>query len=642
MDAASLTQALPAQAAKTSSAAGKPGNASKAEGFDNTLKQLQSSADESKKDTEATPEGLIAQATVLDLVLNALPKQDNASIDAGTPEGTPLVDSKVIAANLPAVTQAFGEVFGTQSGQVALDSADSGSGVNQSKAVQVDLTDKRAGKLQLTDGQAQQIAELLSEPDLKQDEVKSKALKILGQDVCNAEPKVMMPKCGTQSDFPDGDPLTNLLKNKKSENGGQVVKVNPENVTPVSNLPQPAGVNVTGSDTKVPDFKVVHEHKDGGSWDLTESKSNSGSVTVVSNSNVPSSGTATPTEAGTNLTQTLQAMKAELVVSASQLTAANAPAPQVSGETLAAIVESGRANSLNSKSEAVLTSKTVHSLVMNGEGKSKAVLGTENMPKVEVPAQPATPQVAKNPEVDATAKAPVTTEQTVDEPKDAKSSKSKAEAIKDSQSTDVQPKTASKVAVGPSERTILQEAEPDEKKPAVDDLFGKPTHAVIHQPISKADAVIATDTQKPLLDAKVLQETIDKITDMVAANRPGTVTLKLHPEDLGTVDVTVKQIGNRTDVQVAASDDRVRTALQSHRTDLMQSLQTKGVEVGTVSLATNTGDLNPGHSQQQSSQATRQEFEQSANLRAFSTPAPVSVPQGTLTYGSMTTVDYTA
>lgn len=88
--------------------------------------------------------------------------------------------------------------------------------------------------------------------------------------------------------------------------------------------------------------------------------------------------------------------------------------------------------------------------------------------------------------------------------------------------------------------------------------------------------------EKPL-DTKttraVLRQVETAFRDLISARRPGTVTVKLTPEDLGVVTLTIATKGNVVEAEAIASNPSVREALANHRSDLVQTVESKGFSI---------------------------------------------------------------
>ena len=85
---------------------------------------------------------------------------------------------------------------------------------------------------------------------------------------------------------------------------------------------------------------------------------------------------------------------------------------------------------------------------------------------------------------------------------------------------------------------------------------------------------------RPLLDRHlIVRQVAERIESLVAARPKDGVTIHLEPRDLGTVTLVVKGVVSALDVQVTASDERVRKDLDASRPELVQALAPRGIEL---------------------------------------------------------------
>jgi|GEM_PF-3356412 len=143
-------------------------------------------------------------------------------------------------------------------------------------------------------------------------------------------------------------------------------------------------------------------------------------------------------------------------------------------------------------------------------------------------------------------------------------------------------------------------------------------------PTRAAFVAPAKEIQDP---APLMRQIMDRIETMAEARPGGNVTIRLHPEDMGIVTVTLRQVGGRTEAEMSASHDPVRAALEANKGQLIQHAEQRGVNLGSVNV-TATGatasTLAGGHGQSGSpeSQPNPQDAARLAHL-AQGTAAPV-------------------
>jgi len=98
-------------------------------------------------------------------------------------------------------------------------------------------------------------------------------------------------------------------------------------------------------------------------------------------------------------------------------------------------------------------------------------------------------------------------------------------------------------------------------------------------------------SDRPEIDRHlVVRQVAERIENMVAARPRDGVTIHLEPRDLGTVTLVVKGLSSALDVQVSASDARVREGLEASRNDLAQALAPRGIELRDVRIVTSSSN----------------------------------------------------
>lgn len=106
----------------------------------------------------------------------------------------------------------------------------------------------------------------------------------------------------------------------------------------------------------------------------------------------------------------------------------------------------------------------------------------------------------------------------------------------------------------------------------------------------------------------VVKQVADKLHMLAAARPRNGVTIHLNPQDLGSITVVVKSIGRVVDTQLAASDPRVREALDQNQTRLIEAMDSRGFHLQTVTVSQQSG-----HSTQQESTKNWQQQSQQQN-----------------------------
>lgn len=152
-----------------------------------------------------------------------------------------------------------------------------------------------------------------------------------------------------------------------------------------------------------------------------------------------------------------------------------------------------------------------------------------------------------------------------------------------------------------SEKEVLAKTEPKETEPT---LFARHTETTRRTTGVEARPSI-TDKQS----FEVTKRVVETVQELAAMRGRNTVTLRLNPEELGTLTLTVSSSQENVEAKVTASHEAVRHALAAHRDQLVQSIESRGLELGSFSV---------GHEDRQGtgqeSRDMRQDFARARNL----------------------------
>jgi len=154
-----------------------------------------------------------------------------------------------------------------------------------------------------------------------------------------------------------------------------------------------------------------------------------------------------------------------------------------------------------------------------------------------------------------------------------------------------------------------------------------------------------TTVQMERADTAVLNhanELAEAVSDLIASKRPSSIKIELNPQDLGTIEVSVRQVGRRADVELRASDEGVRQSLQSHRQELVQSIESKGTSLGSLNVGQHDGNHagQHGHSHRDT---MKDSLNQAAHLSRFGTTTETqSMAQPSYRSSLTGRVDYSA
>lgn len=131
-------------------------------------------------------------------------------------------------------------------------------------------------------------------------------------------------------------------------------------------------------------------------------------------------------------------------------------------------------------------------------------------------------------------------------------------------------------------------------------------HSFIKE-FSKTIQDIKPDLEKPLLSNDNLQRVSDTITQLLETTTEGAQVLKvkLFPEDLGTVDVTLKMEQGKLVARILVDNEQVRGLFTSSVNELSESLVKQNIQVEKINIDLNLNsntsnnsafDLNQGGS----------------------------------------------
>ncbi len=130
--------------------------------------------------------------------------------------------------------------------------------------------------------------------------------------------------------------------------------------------------------------------------------------------------------------------------------------------------------------------------------------------------------------------------------------------------------------------------------------------------------------------SSVHESIVDHIQEIAASQGRGRVVIRLQPEDLGTITVSVRSFGQRVEADIRASNDTVRDALVASRGDLVQSVESKGLSLGSFNVGHEAGsDRQTSDQRADQNQDMRQVFERFANVSRTSSedvPATSAAP----------------
>lgn len=134
-------------------------------------------------------------------------------------------------------------------------------------------------------------------------------------------------------------------------------------------------------------------------------------------------------------------------------------------------------------------------------------------------------------------------------------------------------------------------------------------------------------------EKEVAKQASKTLQDMIEANKPKTMTIRMNPDDLGSLTIKVRQFGNRVEAEVSASLDSVRQALTNQKQELAAAVENRGAQLTNLIIKSESAatDPQPNNSFSQNGSSgdgrTHQEAQQEANRFARLTAAISSAPE---------------
>jgi hypothetical protein len=130
--------------------------------------------------------------------------------------------------------------------------------------------------------------------------------------------------------------------------------------------------------------------------------------------------------------------------------------------------------------------------------------------------------------------------------------------------------------------------------------------------VSSRVTAAQTDIGEVSLPDRLVQRVSAHIKELFDAKQPRTMTIRLDPPELGSIDLTVRTVGQRVETTILASNGEVKAILDGNRQQLIRALESQGLELGSMSVG-----------QQASSRGQHSEttLQQPASWR----PEPVSI-----------------
>lgn len=198
-----------------------------------------------------------------------------------------------------------------------------------------------------------------------------------------------------------------------------------------------------------------------------------------------------------------------------------------------------------------------------------------------------------------------------------------------------QPVTNEPAVAAPPSGAVEIAEDTDTLVPGVKPDSQAPTPTLTSAPIGSLAETVSTaptsnrvetgDAQPEVL----MQRVVDQIETLAARRPGGSVTIKLDPEDLGEITLTVRSFGQALTADLQASQPQTASTLEANKAQLVTQLESRGHQVSSVSVTTSTdSSLTQGQSQGQNGQAPlgRDDFQRAVNLREVAAASLSSSP----------------
>lgn len=213
------------------------------------------------------------------------------------------------------------------------------------------------------------------------------------------------------------------------------------------------------------------------------------------------------------------------------------------------------------------------------------------------------------------------------------------------QASPVIAKEHSQVAVQPLTATM----ELDATKPTLPKLDQEPPEAMAaEKPEVKTDNLLGevrapgrptAVESRPLAEPRDIQRQIlDQIERIKEWRPPTSLTIKLAPVDLGEITLNIRQVNGESHASIQSTHTQVHQALMQGKQDLMQVIESKGVQLSSFDLNHKGGDAQ--QQQQQNQQLNREDFVRNQNMMRQGQPAPATEPVSLTRLDNRKTLDY--
>lgn len=131
-----------------------------------------------------------------------------------------------------------------------------------------------------------------------------------------------------------------------------------------------------------------------------------------------------------------------------------------------------------------------------------------------------------------------------------------------------------------------KEAEPATPRQAPDTTLPDVRHVAARPDLESAEPAAET--------RRAVRQVSEHFEDLLAGRRPASLTVRLEPERLGSVEIRLSLVGNRLDADFSASNEALREALDHHRPHLAHAVESRGLSLQSLTVSADSGSSYSG------------------------------------------------
>lgn len=99
---------------------------------------------------------------------------------------------------------------------------------------------------------------------------------------------------------------------------------------------------------------------------------------------------------------------------------------------------------------------------------------------------------------------------------------------------------------------------------------------------AKAATQTTVEPAKADFREQIIQQVTNQIKEMMDAKLPRQITIRLDPPELGTLNLTVRTVGQRVEATIVAGNADVKALIDGNRAQLVKALENHGLELGSM------------------------------------------------------------